>query len=61
MKHSIKKYDNDPQLKDSLGHYKPGLIYENAGKVKEAEKKYDKTIFLLPDCAPACLRILTDS
>ena len=56
MNRFIKKLDADPLLKDSLAHYKLGLIYENAGKVKEAEKEYDKAISLIPDFAPAYLR-----
>jgi tetratricopeptide (TPR) repeat protein len=52
----VGKYEGATKLKDALAHYKLGLICENARKLKEAKKEYDKAISMFPDFAPAYLR-----
>lgn len=56
MKRFVGKHEEDTRLKDALAHYKLGLICENAMKLKEAGKEYDRAISLFPDFAPAYLR-----
>lgn len=52
----VGKHESDTGLKDALAHYKLGLICENAMKLKEARKEYDRAISMFPDFAPAFLR-----
>ena len=56
MERFIGKHEGDTGLKDALAHYKLGLICENAMKLKEARKEYDRAIPMFPDFAPAYLR-----
>jgi tetratricopeptide (TPR) repeat protein len=50
------KNKNDPRLKETLSHYKLGLIYENGKKLDDAGKEYGKALSALPSFASALLR-----
>jgi tetratricopeptide (TPR) repeat protein len=52
----IERSGSDSRLREALGYYKLGLIYENGKKLKEASKEYDKAISLFPAFASAHLR-----
>ena len=52
----IGRYGSDARLREALGYYKLGLIYENGKRFKEAPKEYDKAISLFPGFASAHLR-----
>lgn len=56
MMRFIGRHEDDTRLKDTLAHYKLGLICEKGRKLKEAGKEYDRAISTFPDFASAYFR-----
>jgi tetratricopeptide (TPR) repeat protein len=56
IKRFVERHEGDARLKETLAHYKLGLIYERGQKFKDAAKEYERATSLFPGFASAHLR-----